>query len=76
MPWHDIGLQLRGDAVIDLARHFIQYWYFVDSQKVKDPIAALTAVKKRYHRAFNYTEPDWQGDTDDPNWLHQTTDDT
>ena len=30
MPWHDIGLQLRGDSVIDLLRHFIQYWEFVN----------------------------------------------
>lgn len=31
MPWHDIALQMRGDAVIDLLRHFVQYWYFVKS---------------------------------------------
>jgi phosphatidylserine/phosphatidylglycerophosphate/cardiolipin synthase-like enzyme len=31
MPWHDIALMIRGDAVIDIARHFVQYWYFVDA---------------------------------------------
>jgi len=30
MPWQDIAIQIRGDSVIDLLRHFIQYWYFVD----------------------------------------------
>lgn len=54
MPWHDIGIQLRGDAVIDLARHFIQYWYFVDAEKVKDPYSHLHAVQKRYNRSTNY----------------------
>lgn len=28
MPWHDIGIQIRGKSVIDLKRHFTQYWYF------------------------------------------------
>ncbi len=31
MPWHDIAIQIKGDAVIDLTRHFVQYWYFVDN---------------------------------------------
>ena len=29
MPWHDIAIKFRGDIVLDLLRHFIQYWYFV-----------------------------------------------
>lgn len=29
LPWHDIALQFRGDIVLDLLRHFVQYWYFV-----------------------------------------------
>ncbi len=28
MPWHDIGIQIQGRSVIDLKRHFTQYWYF------------------------------------------------
>lgn len=32
MPWHDIALQMRGDCVVDLLRHFVQYWYFVKSE--------------------------------------------
>ena len=28
MPWHDIGIQIIGRSVIDLKRHFTQYWYF------------------------------------------------
>lgn len=30
MPWHDIGLHVQGDAVIDMVRHFVQYWNYVD----------------------------------------------
>lgn len=32
MPWHDIGIQIRGLSVLDLVRHFIQYWNFVNFQ--------------------------------------------
>ncbi len=28
MPWHDIGIKIQGRSVIDLKRHFTQYWYF------------------------------------------------
>jgi phosphatidylserine/phosphatidylglycerophosphate/cardiolipin synthase-like enzyme len=52
MPWHDIAIMLRGDAVIDLARHFIQYWYFVDGERIKDPFAHLRNVKRRLHRTM------------------------
>ena len=33
MPWHDIAIQFRGDVVLDLLRHFIQYWYFAIADK-------------------------------------------
>lgn len=62
MPWHDIGLQLRGDSVIDLAKHFVQYWYFVDAEKVKDPYNHLRNLQKRFDRASKYEEPDWEGE--------------
>ena len=32
MPWHDVAVRIRGEAVHDLARHFISYWNFVNSQ--------------------------------------------
>jgi phospholipase D1/2 len=32
MPWHDIAVQIRGESVIDLTRHFVQYWNFVNFQ--------------------------------------------
>lgn len=54
MPWHDIGLQVKGDAVIDMARHFTQYWYFVDQQKAKDPVALMRSLGKRFERSYNY----------------------
>lgn len=28
MPWHDIAMQVQGDPVKDMARHFIQYWNY------------------------------------------------
>ena len=36
MPWHDIGVRLMGGAVQDLARHFIQYWNYVNLQEDMD----------------------------------------
>ena len=32
MPWHDIAVQILGESVIDLVRHFVQYWNFVNFQ--------------------------------------------
>lgn len=29
MPWHDIAMQVIGEPVIDMSRHFIQFWNFV-----------------------------------------------
>mgnify|MGYP002078791065 CR=1 FL=1 len=54
MPWHDIAIMLKGDAVIDLTRHFIQYWYFVDAERVKDPYNHLRNLQRRYNRAASY----------------------
>lgn len=59
MPWHDIGIQLKGDAVIDLAKHFIQYWYFVNAERVKDPYNHFRNVKRRFDKATQYKIPDW-----------------
>jgi phosphatidylserine/phosphatidylglycerophosphate/cardiolipin synthase-like enzyme len=59
MPWHDIALMLRGDAVIDLARHFVQYWYFVDAERVKDPYNHLRNIQRRYERVKHFNYPDW-----------------
>ncbi|KAL4471562.1 hypothetical protein ABPG74_008455 [Tetrahymena malaccensis] len=28
LPWHDIAMRVVGDVVIDMSRHFIQYWNF------------------------------------------------
>lgn len=52
MPWHDIALQFRGDVVLDLLRHFVQYWYFVKSQLLTDPSKMMNFLKKRYEQAF------------------------
>jgi phospholipase D1/2 len=32
MPWHDVAIQIRGPSVQDVARHFINYWNFVNFQ--------------------------------------------
>lgn len=56
MPWHDIALQHRGDSVIDSMRHFIQYWYFVDAERVKDPYNHIRNLQRRYDRASSYVD--------------------
>jgi len=42
MPWHDVALQIRGNSVHDLARHFTTYWNFVKSQSKFDDKQLLT----------------------------------
>jgi phospholipase D1/2 len=32
MPWHDIGIKIKGTSVLDLTRHFVQYWNHVKIQ--------------------------------------------
>ena len=34
MPWHDIALYVEGEAARDAARHFIQRWNAVKTEKV------------------------------------------
>ena len=33
MPWHDVHMKVSGASAFDLARHFIQRWNFVKSEK-------------------------------------------
>jgi phospholipase D1/2 len=32
MPWHDVAIQIQGPSVNDIARHFTNYWNFVNFQ--------------------------------------------
>lgn len=32
MPWHDVAIRVAGESVIDLSRHFVQYWNYVNFQ--------------------------------------------
>ena len=36
MPWHDVAVVIYGESASDLARHFIQYWNFVNFQTKLD----------------------------------------
>ena len=45
MPWHDIAMQFKGPAVIDLQRHFCQYWYFAIRDLSNDPMDHLKNFK-------------------------------
>lgn len=48
MPWHDIALQVKGSIVIDLQRHFVQYWYFAINDLSDDPNDYIRNFKNRY----------------------------
>jgi phosphatidylserine/phosphatidylglycerophosphate/cardiolipin synthase-like enzyme len=54
MPWHDIAVQIRGDVVIDLLRHFVQYWYFVKSELSTDPRVYFGQLQNRLTKATDY----------------------
>jgi phosphatidylserine/phosphatidylglycerophosphate/cardiolipin synthase-like enzyme len=49
MPWHDIAMRFRGPAVIDLQRHFVQYWYFAIRDLSDDPKDYFLNFKNRYN---------------------------
>lgn len=38
MGWHDVAVRLRGPAVVDVARHFVQRWSEVTGERLADPI--------------------------------------
>ena len=56
MPWHDIAVQLRGDSVIDMLRHFVQYWYFVKEELEFDSVKFLENTKKRFSEAISHED--------------------
>lgn len=35
LPWHDVGMQVKGLAARDVARHFIERWNFTKCQKAQ-----------------------------------------
>jgi len=43
MPWHDVMMKVVGPAVMDMSRHFIQFWNFVtvDTYKKKYQIPII-----------------------------------
>jgi phosphatidylserine/phosphatidylglycerophosphate/cardiolipin synthase-like enzyme len=49
MPWHDIAIQVKGAVVIDLQRHFVQYWYFSIRDLSDDPKDYLNNFRNRYN---------------------------
>ena len=49
MPWHDIALQVKGSIVIDLQRHFVQYWYFAINDLSDDPNDYVRNFRNRYN---------------------------
>ncbi|KAK3885465.1 hypothetical protein Pcinc_010323 [Petrolisthes cinctipes] len=51
MPWHDIGLFVEGRAARDVARHFIQRWNAVKTEKVKANHSFPYLVPRTYDRA-------------------------
>ncbi len=32
LPWHDVGLRLIGESVVDLSQHFVEYWNYASFQ--------------------------------------------
>lgn len=50
MPWHDVAIQLKGPSVNDIARHFTNYWNFVNLQtKIDDDRELLHLAGLKHH---------------------------
>ena len=53
MPWHDIGVAVEGDAARDVARHFIQRWNHLKTEKLRYNTKYSFLVPKAYSPIFN-----------------------
>ncbi len=49
MPWHDVAIQIRGTSVLDLSRHFTNYWNFVNFQTKIDNDRELLSLAGLHH---------------------------
>lgn len=51
MPWHDIAIQIRGQSVQDVARHFTSYWNFVNFQiRIDNDRQLLNLAGLKHHQ--------------------------
>ena len=49
MPWHDVAIQIRGSSVHDVARHFTNYWNFVNFQtKIDNDTVVSSSTNKTF----------------------------
>eukprot|EP00092_Neocalanus_flemingeri_P002528 GFUD01002705.1.p1 GENE.GFUD01002705.1~~GFUD01002705.1.p1 ORF type:complete len:857 (-),score=228.01 GFUD01002705.1:69-2507(-) len=53
MPWHDIGLAVEGEVAQDVARHFIQRWNHLKTEKLRYNSKYTFLVPKAYSKTFN-----------------------
>ena len=58
MPWHDIGLAVTGPSARDVARHFIQRWNHLKSEKLRFNDNYSYLVPKSYNIQFGGCEED------------------
>ena len=52
MPWHDLGLGVSGPAARDVARHFIQRWNHLKSEKLRYNDHYTYLVPKSYDQKY------------------------
>ncbi|XP_071527642.1 phospholipase D2-like isoform X2 [Panulirus ornatus] len=55
MPWHDIGLFVEGPAARDAARHFIQRWNAVKTEKAKQSDTYPYLLPRTYDKEYFLT---------------------
>ncbi|KAI9307392.1 hypothetical protein BJ944DRAFT_158119 [Cunninghamella echinulata] len=48
MPWHDVHIAMVGTPARDIARHFIQRWNYIKSNRAKDNDIPLLLPKGEY----------------------------
>ncbi|XP_014254858.1 phospholipase D2 isoform X2 [Cimex lectularius] len=57
MPWHDVGVMVKGTAARDLARHFIQRWNAVKLEKSKINPQYPYLLPKSYNEYSHFELP-------------------
>lgn len=67
MPWHDVAIKLSGASVVDLCKHFVQYWNYANYQRylTERELLMFTGIHEEELESFEQFESQIQDESHD-----------